>query len=138
MTDASGTPVTVTLGGKTTLRFQYANQAGDFDYLAFVPTTVGPPKPQITKVSVATTGAITIEWTGGGTLQATPQLTPNAVWQDITGATSPLHVHTASRCADPVRTNQTGTIIHRPGTFWSPPSISKNRASARFFFGHMK
>ena len=89
MKDSSGNVATVTLSGKTTLRFQYALNAGDFDYLAFVPTTTGPAKPQITKVSVASTGAVTIEWTGGGTLQATPQLTPNAVWQDITGATSP-------------------------------------------------
>jgi hypothetical protein len=90
MTDANGAPATVTLGGKTTLRFQYANNAGDFDYIAFVPATVGPPKPQFTKTTLNNNGSITVEWTGGGVLQTTPAIAPNGTWTDVTGATSPF------------------------------------------------
>jgi hypothetical protein len=90
MTDANGAPTTVTLGGKTTLRFQYANNAGDFDYLAFVPAgTVNPP-PNLKSVTVNANGSITVTWDGGGTLQTTPALTPNPTWTDVTGATSPF------------------------------------------------
>jgi hypothetical protein len=90
MKDASGAIATVTLGGKTTLRFQYDKQAGDFDYLAFVPSGTVVVKPNFTKFQVNANGSITIEWTGTGTLETTPSLTPNATWTPITGATSPF------------------------------------------------
>jgi hypothetical protein len=90
MKDANGAVATVTLGGKTTLRFQYALGAGDIDYLAFVPAgTPPPPVPKFTKFVVNANGSITIEWTGNATLEATPALVPNAIWTTVTGATSP-------------------------------------------------
>jgi hypothetical protein len=53
-------------------------------------TGVAPAKPDeppvITGIQVSDTGSITIEWTGGGTLQAAPSLT--GPWQDVS-ATSP-------------------------------------------------
>ena len=88
MTDAGGAPATVTLGGKVTLRFQYANNAGDFDYLAFVPA--GPVGPKFTKFQVNANGSITLEWTGTATLETTPALIPNATWTPVNGATSPF------------------------------------------------
>jgi hypothetical protein len=91
MKDSAGAIAEVTLGGKTTLRFQYDLSAGDVDYLAFVPIgTVEPPKPTFTKFQVNANGSITIEWTGGGTLETTPALTPNPTWTPVTGATSPF------------------------------------------------
>ena len=45
-----------------------------------------PEAPKFTKISTAG-GKITIEWSGGGTLQAAPTL--NGPWQDVTGAASP-------------------------------------------------
>jgi len=86
--DSTGAITTVTLGGKNTLRFQYADGAGDFDYLAFVPA--GPVGPKFTKFQVNANGSITIEWTGTATLETTTDLTPNAVWTPVTGATSPF------------------------------------------------
>lgn len=88
MKDANGAIATVTLSGKTTLRFQYADGAGDIDYLAFVPA--GTPPPNFTKVQVNPNGSITVEWAGGGTLQTTPALVPNGTWTDVPGATSPF------------------------------------------------
>jgi len=90
MTDANGAPTTVTLGGKTTLRFQYANNAGDFDYLAFIPTTAPPPPVTFKTVTANANGSITLTWDGGGTLQTIPALVPNGTWTDVTGATSPF------------------------------------------------
>lgn len=44
-------------------------------------------KPRITSIVANANGAITVEWTGGGTLQAvTSVLGP---WQDVVGATTP-------------------------------------------------
>jgi hypothetical protein len=88
MKDAAGAVAVVTLTGKQTLRFQYADNAGDIDYLAFVPA--GPPGPAFTAFRVNANGSITIEWTGGGTLETTPALGPNQVWTPVTGATSPF------------------------------------------------
>jgi hypothetical protein len=90
MKDSSGNVATVTLSGKTTLRFQYALNAGDFDYLAFIPAGQVVTKPHITKTTLNANGSITVEWTGGGVLQTTPSIVPNATWQDVTGATSPF------------------------------------------------
>ena len=52
-------------------------------------TVVLPPVPNFTKITRNANGSITVEWTGGGTLQATASLNPPVVWQDVTGATSP-------------------------------------------------
>ncbi|HUS35017.1 MAG TPA: sugar-binding protein, partial [Verrucomicrobiae bacterium] len=59
MTDASGSPVLIKLSGLQTLRFQYANNAGDIDYLAFVPqaVTILPPKIISLKPGAGSSGA---------------------------------------------------------------------------------
>lgn len=84
--DSVGGIVPLDLGGTQTLRFTSLD--GDFDYLVFVPYQETAP-PQFTSIKVNANGSITVEWTGGGTLQATTSLTePN--WQDVPGATSPF------------------------------------------------
>jgi hypothetical protein len=54
-------------------------------------TGVAPEKPtavpEFTGIRINANGSITIEWTGGGTLQAAPTVT--GPWQTVTGATSP-------------------------------------------------
>jgi len=64
---------------------------------AFVAAVIGhmePPAAQeikFTKITVNANGTITVEWTGGGTLEATPSLDPGKVnWQPVPGATSPF------------------------------------------------
>lgn len=52
-----------------------------------LPLVCAPPR--ITSIKVNPDGTITIEWTGGGTLQYTGSLTPPVTWVDATGATSP-------------------------------------------------
>ncbi len=86
MKDAASTNtiVALALSGTKTLRFNDRN--GDFDYLLFTPVA-GPEGPKITGIKKNTDGTITIEWTGGGTLEAAPAVT--GPWQDVTGATSP-------------------------------------------------
>lgn len=49
--------------------------------------TVAPPQAKFTKFAKNADGTITIEWTGGGTLQA--GATVLGPWQDVPGATSP-------------------------------------------------
>jgi hypothetical protein len=44
-------------------------------------------QPEITAIRRNADGTLTVEWTGGGTLQAAP--TVLGPWQDVTGATSP-------------------------------------------------
>lgn len=64
---------------------------------AFVAAVIGhmeaPAAEEIkfTKITVNANGTITVEWTGGGTLEATPSLDPDKVnWQPVPGATSPF------------------------------------------------
>ncbi len=86
MKDAATTNsiVALDLSGTKTLRFNDRN--GDFDYLLFAPAVNGEV-PQFTSIKKNADGSITVEWTGGGTLQAAPAVT--GPWQDVTGATSP-------------------------------------------------
>jgi hypothetical protein len=90
MKDSTGAIAEVTLGGKTTLRWQFDQQAGDLDFIAFIPSGTTTPKPNFTKVQINANGSITVEWTGTATLETTTSLTPNATWTPINGATSPF------------------------------------------------
>jgi hypothetical protein len=94
MKDAAttNTIVSLALSGTKTLRFNDVN--GDFDNLLFAPA--GSVAPQITGITVAASGDVTITWTGGGTLQITTSLTAPITWSDITGATSPYTVTAAN------------------------------------------
>ena len=51
------------------------------------PLPTQQPAPKFTKIAKNPAGTITIEWTGGGTLQAAPSVT--GPWQDVPGAASP-------------------------------------------------
>lgn len=84
--DSTGNPATVTLGGVNTVRFTVLPGALDFDYIMFVPAT-SVTAPQFTSIKLNTDGSITINWTGGGTLQAAP--TVNGPWADVNNAASP-------------------------------------------------
>jgi hypothetical protein len=81
--------VVLPLSGQQTVRLNA--DAGDLDYLLFVPTTAAPPV-RIDKISVNAQGQIVIEWTGAGTVQKAGTLptTPQS-WTDVPGA-SPLTV----------------------------------------------
>jgi hypothetical protein len=94
MKDAAttNTIVSLALSGTKTLRFNDVN--GDFDNLLFAPA--GSVAPQITGITVAASGDVTITWAGGGTLQITTSLTAPITWSDITGATSPYTVTAAN------------------------------------------
>jgi hypothetical protein len=81
--DATGGNVTLDLSGTTTLR--YAANNGDFDFILFTPAVTEPPV--ITKVALNADGSLSIEWTGGGTLEAAPTI--SGPWTPIAGATSP-------------------------------------------------
>jgi hypothetical protein len=81
--DSTGSLVALPLGGTTTLRCSLGN--GDWDYMLF--TTPAAELPKFTAWRINTDGTMTLEWTGGGTLQAAP--TVLGQWQDVTGATSP-------------------------------------------------
>ena len=83
--DASGNLVSLNLSGTQTLRYEATN--GDWDFMLLVPASEGPTQPQITGIRRNTDGTITIEWTGGGVLQAGP--TVLGPWEDVAGATSP-------------------------------------------------
>jgi hypothetical protein len=49
--------------------------------------TVTAPSAKFTGISKNANGSLTLEWVGGGTLQAAPAVT--GPWQDVPGATSP-------------------------------------------------
>jgi len=86
MKDAvGGTIKTVQLGGVQTVR--YNQPSGDFDYLVFVPA--GAAKPRFTACRINADGTITIEWTGGGTLEVAPSLQPGVQWTPVPTAISP-------------------------------------------------
>lgn len=92
MKDNAGNDVVVTLGGLTTLRYQYANNAGDFDYLAFIPVGTPPQDARFTSIVRNANGSITLTWepANGFTLESTTALGPGAVWTPVAGATSPF------------------------------------------------
>lgn len=84
LTDDTGAAKQVTLSGTQTIRWTY--NSGDADYLLFIPeTTVEEVK--FTGITKNADGTITVEWTGGGTLQAAAEVT--GPWQDVPGSTSP-------------------------------------------------
>ncbi|MGN6385708.1 MAG: hypothetical protein ACTHMT_05655, partial [Verrucomicrobiota bacterium] len=56
-----------------------------FDDIQIATSTGAAPTPVTASI---VNGKIHIEWTGGGTLQSSPTLGPDAVWTDVTGATS--------------------------------------------------
>jgi hypothetical protein len=86
MKDAGGATAVFTVADAvTTLRMSH--DSGDFDWFMLVPTEGVTPPPQITGITVGAGGAITVTWTGGGTLEAAPAVT--GPWQAVTGATSP-------------------------------------------------
>ncbi len=85
-TAPDGDLVAVDLGGPTTLR--YAASSGDWDFMLLVPAPAVVPPPQFTGIRLNPDRTVTIEWRGGGTLQAAPSVT--GPWVDVTGATSPF------------------------------------------------
>ncbi len=82
---ATNTLAVVELSGTQTVRYNDRN--GDFDFLLFAPVVEDVTQPQFTSIKKNTDGTITIEWTGGGTLQAAAEVT--GPWQDVPGAASP-------------------------------------------------
>ena len=85
MKGTNGAMATVTMGGVQTVRFNLGS--GDFDYLLFVPAVVTPAAPKFTSIKRNANGSLTLEWTGGGVLEAAGAVT--GPWAPITGATSP-------------------------------------------------
>ena len=83
-TPGASSLATFTLGANTTVRLRLSKNDPDIDYLLFYKVSTTPP--QITSIKQNANGSITIEWTGGGTLQASPDFVN---WQDVTGAKSP-------------------------------------------------
>ncbi len=87
MKDAGGAVAAVNLRDTTTFRFNM--DSGDFDWFVLVPVgAYEEGAPQFTSIRLNANGTITVEWTGGGTLQAAPTVT--GPWEDVTGATSPF------------------------------------------------
>jgi hypothetical protein len=86
LTVAAGnsTKVVLNLSGATTLRL--SADSGDLDYLLLVPSSA-PPQPEITSIVINANGSITVEWTGGGVLEASASVT--GPWAEVPGATSP-------------------------------------------------
>ena len=80
----SAVPTDLDLGGVTTLRYSANN--GDFDFLLLTPAPT--ERPMFTKTTLNANGTLTLEWTGGGVLQAAPTI--NGPWAPIAGATSPF------------------------------------------------
>jgi hypothetical protein len=80
LTDDSGNIVHVQLGGTNTLRLTFNAADGDADYfLLYAVTEGGDDDVEIT--SITRSGAnVTINWTGGGTLESTTALGPGATW----------------------------------------------------------
>jgi hypothetical protein len=76
-------------GRKSDVRLRFAQLGTDswwfaVDNIAFYedPAAQIQPQPQITS-AVISTGTITIQWTGGGTLQSSPSLGPTASWTPV-------------------------------------------------------
>jgi hypothetical protein len=81
----TGDAAVVSLGGNTTFQYEYVN--GDFDYFILVPVGEIQLPPEFTSIKRNTDGSVTLEWTGGGTLEAATSV--QGPWQAVTGATSP-------------------------------------------------
>jgi hypothetical protein len=78
----------VSLEGTETLRLTFNKGDGDADYFLLYEVGSEPAgAPRITGIQRNANGSITIEWTGGGTLQAATSVT--GPWTTVTGATSP-------------------------------------------------
>lgn len=58
-------------------------------YRNFSDTVEATAAPEFTKVTRNANGSITVEWTGGGTLQTATSLTKPITWTPVSGATSP-------------------------------------------------
>ncbi len=80
----TNTVVALNIGGTKTLR--YNDGGGDWDFLLFTPAA-SAEGPKFTSIKRNADGTVTVEWTGGGTLQAAPAVT--GPWEDVTGAASP-------------------------------------------------
>jgi hypothetical protein len=106
LTDANGNLVSVALSGKQTLRYNLPLSAtnvvgsvtnvtpagsGDWDFMVFVPATAQGPKFTNVKLSG---GTVTMEWTGGGTLQSAASV--SGPWTDVAGASSPYSADTTA------------------------------------------
>lgn len=86
MTDAAGTPKTVTFqGGEQTIRWTY--NSGDADYLLFVPAGA-QPTGGFSSAKLSGSNFV-IAWTGGSLETADAVTGP---WTAVNGATSPLTV----------------------------------------------
>jgi hypothetical protein len=60
---------------------------GETLFLNAVEYMTSPAPPEITSIRVNANGSITVEWTGGGALEAAAAV--SGPWQEVTGATSP-------------------------------------------------
>ncbi len=85
MKDTAGNMAVIPLEGTKTVRFNLGS--GDFDYLVFVPSSA-TPQIKISSIKKNSNGSITLEWTGGGTLQTSTSLV-GGQWADVNGAASP-------------------------------------------------
>lgn len=83
LTDSTGAVAAIDLSGTQTLRYTTSN--GDFDFILLTPAVTEPPA--FTKTTLNANGSVTIEWTGGGSLEAAPSLT--GPWAPVPGAASP-------------------------------------------------
>ena len=87
LTDDSGTPATLTLGGVTTFRITFQPDSHqDHDYFMFIPVGDGPVESEIT-ITDNGDGTITLEWTDGILVSASNVKGPYA---PVADATSPL------------------------------------------------
>ncbi len=82
--NAAGAIATLPFGGVQTLRVNLGS--GDVDYVILVPATA-TDAPKFTGIVRNADGSLTLQWTGGGTLQSAASVT--GPWQDVAGATSP-------------------------------------------------
>ncbi len=74
MKDSSGNVAVVSLSGVQTVRFD--GDSGDYDYLLFVP---GAAQIRVNSIAIAG-GQVTVQWSGGGTIEWTTSLTPTVNW----------------------------------------------------------
>jgi hypothetical protein len=83
MKDANGNPAVVKIGGLQTLRFTFAEGAGDIDYLAFIPQVATVAKPSLSITRSASAITITFE----GSLESADLAA--GPYTAVAGATSP-------------------------------------------------
>ena len=82
--DSTGAVAAIDLSGTQTLRYTTSN--GDFDFILLTPAVTEPPA--FTKTTLNANGSVTVEWTGGGALEAAPSI--NGPWTAVPGASSPF------------------------------------------------